>query len=365
MTPLQRYLVDLERPGFKEDTAQYQVMEVLDGLHQRLIAPEPRRSGLLGRFLSRGQRVRPPHSQGLYLWGGVGRGKTYLVDTFYACLPFHAKRRLHFHRFMRYVHRQLRDLPDHRDPLAEVAEAFVCDTRVLCLDEFYVSDITDAMLLAGLLEALFDRGLTLVVTSNLHPQNLYRDGLQRERFLPAIAMLEERLEVMELASGEDYRLRILESTEAYRVPSGPAADARLMNEFRELTGRRHDGAGRISIEDRDIPVRAIAEGVAWFDFSAICDGPRNQIDYIEIARLFHTVLVSDIPAFDAVRDDQARRFISMVDEFYDRSVKLVVSAAVEPEQLYQGVRLGFAFERTVSRLKEMQTRSYLQRPHRP
>jgi len=366
MTPLQRYLLDLERSGFEEDTAQYRVMETLDGLYHRLLEPVPRRrSGLLGRLMARSGDRHPAHSQGIYLWGGVGRGKTHLVDLFHACLPFHAKRRLHFHRFMRFVHRRLRELPDHRNPLDEVAQGFVRDARVLCLDEFFVSDITDAMLLAGLLSALFERGLTLVITSNLPPQRLYWDGLQRERFLPAIAMLEERLQVLELDGGQDYRLRILESSEACHVPGGPAADAALMQEFRRLTGNRHGGAGRISIEERDIPVRALAEGVAWFGFAALCEGPRSQVDYIEIARLFHTVLVSDIPVFDAARDDQARRFISLVDEFYDRGVKLLMSAADVPERLYQGGRLGFAFERTASRLREMQTRAYLQRPHRP
>lgn len=343
-------------------------MEALQDLHERLCAQviqaPPQVAGvsrLLGVFR---QPPRPQPLTGLYLWGGVGRGKTYLMDTFYDCLPFPEKRRMHFHRFMHSVHGQLKQVRDEQNPLKLVARDFAADARVLCFDEFFVSDITDAMILAGLLEALFEHGVTLVATSNIPPEDLYRDGLQRERFVPAIRLLQQHTRVLNVDGGTDYRLRYLEQAEIYHAPLDEAAERMLEEEFRRLAPEEGKRDCSITIEGRRIPVRALADDVVWFDFHAVCDGPRSQTDYIEISREFHTVFVSNVPVLDMTMENQARRFISLVDEFYDRKVKLIITAAAEPEHLYQGKRLRFEFERTISRLQEMQSRDYLARPHR-
>ena len=299
----------------------------------------------------------------MYLWGGVGRGKTFLMDLFHAHVGV-PTRREHFHRLMKDVHARLGELRDVPDPLERVAADIARDTRVLCLDELFVSDIADAMLLGGLFAGLFDRGVTLVFTSNLPPSGLYRDGLQRQRFLPAIAAIERHCEVVQVDAGEDYRLRMLEKAPLY-------LDARLPDTRQQLEGAlpifaavtRH--AGKLAIEGRDIPVVAQADEVVWFEFDAICDGPRSQADYVEIARDFHTVLVSGVPQMDPTLDNPARRFIALVDEFYDRGVKLVLAAHAPVDELYVGDRLQFEFDRTRSRLAEMQTHEYLARPHRP
>ncbi len=369
MTPWERYQADLARPDFVQDPAQEQAIRALQDLHDRLCAQmqqaRPQTAGGMTRLLRVFRQPVPPEPlEGLYMWGGVGRGKTYLMDTFFDCLPFTEKRRMHFHRFMHQVHGQLKQIRDAQDPLKLVADAFAADTRVLCFDEFFVSDITDAMILGGLLEALFERGVTLVATSNIPPEELYRNGLQRERFIPAIRLLQQYTRVLNVDGGTDYRLRYLEQAEIYHAPLDAAAETMLEEEFRQLAPEIGKRDCTITIEGRKIPVRALADDVVWFDFDAICDGPRSQTDYIEISREFHTVFVSNVPVFDATLENQARRFISLVDEFYDRNVKLIITAAEEPEALYQGKRLRFEFERTVSRLQEMQSREYLARPHR-
>lgn len=366
-TPWQRYQADLEHPDFSHDPAQEQAVRALDDLYQRLLRVSeepPRRGGLLSR-IGLGARPRQtwPRVTGLYLWGGVGRGKTYLVDIFHDSLTFPEKRRLHFHRFMQMVHHRLRDLERVQDPLDVVAREFARDTRVLCFDEFFVSDITDAMLLAGLLRGLFREGVTLVATSNIPPAALYKDGLQRERFLPAIDLLREHTEVMEVAGDTDYRLRFLEQAELYHWPLDEAADEVLNEEFVHLAPDTPEFNTALQVEGRSISARGLADDVAWFDFAAICDGPRGQADYIELARTFHSVLVSNVPALDETRENQARRFIAMVDEFYDHGVKLILSAEVPLESLYQGKRLQFEFERTRSRLQEMQSQAYLAGAH--
>lgn len=301
---------------------------------------------------------------GLYLWGSVGRGKTFLMNLFHASLRV-PSRRTHFHHFMHDVHAGLHRHRERPDPLAHVAAGIADGVRVLCFDELYVSDIADAMILGGLFEHLVGAGTTLVFTSNAPPAELYRDGLQRQRFLPAIALLEAHTRVLCVDGGTDYRLRELERAPLY-VESGPGAgDDLLAERFEALAGQPGEAGGNIEVDSRPIPLRRHAAGIAWFHFRDLCEGPRSQSDYIELARILHTVVLSDVPRFDPASEDAARRFIALVDEFYDRGVKLVVSAATSPAGLYQGERLAFEFERTASRLVEMQTHAYLERPHRP
>ncbi|MBS0395834.1 MAG: AFG1 family ATPase, partial [Proteobacteria bacterium] len=304
--------------------------------------------------------------RGLYLWGGVGRGKTLLMDLFAGALPVPA-RRSHFHRFMHEVHARLETLRPQAlaDPLAHIAADLAAEVRVLCFDELYVGDIADAMLLGGLFGGLVARGVTLVFTSNVPPDGLYRDGLQRARFVPAIRLLEQATEVVQVDAGVDYRLRQLERAPLYVLATGAAGDAALAQRFGDLASGPGSDGGALEVEERAIAVRRRAAGVAWFAFPALCEGPRATADYIEIARQHHTVLLSDVPVFGPDAEDAARRFIALVDEFYERAVKLVVSAAAPPAQLYRGERLRHEFERTASRLVEMQSRDYLARPHRP
>lgn len=364
-TPWERYRADLEHEGFVADAAQREAVTALQELYDRLLAAPVRTRGRLLGWWRRRRGNGPAAEPGLYLWGGVGRGKTYLMDTFYECLPFSAKRRLHFHRFMRAAHQRLPRLRDQEDPLRLLAREWAADVRVLCFDEFFVSDIADAMILSGLLHGLVENGVTLVATSNVPPDALYRDGLQRARFLPAIELLQQHTRVLNVDGGTDYRLRFLSQAEIYHSPADAAADAALAEDFEQICPDREHERGPLRIEGRRIPVRALGDGVVWFDFPAICEGPRSQTDYIEIARQFHTVLVSGVPVFDRRREDAARRFVSLVDEFYDRGVKLILSAAAPVERLYRGRRLGFEFERTASRLIEMRAHDYLAAPHRP
>lgn len=303
--------------------------------------------------------------RGLYLWGSTGRGKTWLVDLFYKCLPFPEKLRRHFHRFMADVHEDLRMHASHSDPLTLVADGLAARTRVICFDEFFVSDIADAMILGTLFERLFARGVTLVATSNVAPPELYRDGLQRARFLPAIAALETHTEVVHVGGDVDYRFRLLERAEIYRAPLDAAAEAGLQQYFDSAAPEDTRNRGDLRVLGRMIPVRCRADGVAWFDFGNLCGGPRSQADYIEIARSFHTVLVSGVPRFTPEIENEARRFIALVDELYDHSVKLILSAAVPVHELYAGNRLALEFRRTTSRLEEMQSQGYLASPHRP
>ena len=365
MTPTERYQADLQRDDFQYDPAQEQAVALLQDLYDRLLAAPPRQpsKGLLARF----RKSRPLEPvKGLYFWGGVGRGKTYLMDAFFDALPFEQKIRQHFHRFMQRVHRELKTLEGEKNPLHIVAERLAAEARVICFDEFFVSDITDAMILAGLFEQLFGRGVTLVATSNIVPDGLYKDGLQRSRFLPAIALLNKHTEVVNVDGGVDYRLRALEQAELYHHPLDGQADASLQRAFDSLNPDVEHIATDVmlEVEGREIAVRCLSDDVAWFEFLALCDGPRSQNDYIELAREFHAVLISNVPQMSMRNDDQARRFINLVDEFYDRNVKLVISAEVSLEHLYEGGRLSFEFERTQSRLLEMQSHDYLAAEHR-
>ncbi|MBW8824062.1 MAG: AFG1 family ATPase [Xanthomonadales bacterium] len=355
--PSQRYAEGAARGDWQDDPAQRAVLVELDRIHRELVAEPAQAAGLFSRLF--GGDGAPREVAGLYLWGGVGRGKTFLVDLFYDGLPVARKQRTHFHRFMRELHARLRDHAGEADPLAIVAREWRETLQVLVLDEFVVTDIGDAMLLSRLLRGLFDGGVTLVTTSNTAPANLYRDGLQRASFLPAIDLLERHCHVLEIPSETDYRLRALTRSPVYRAPLDAQSDAWLEQRWHELGGDdAHLDAGLI-IEGRRIPVRARSKGMVWFDFAALCDGPRGTGDYIEIAQEFHTVLVGGIPVFDGGNDDPARRFINAIDEFYDRRVKLVCTADAVSVYLYRGARLAAMFERTTSRLVEMQSAEYL------
>lgn len=370
--PYQRYRQDLEREDFRHDPAQERAVLHLQRIYDELMAqpeevPAKKAVGILSRFKGREQTVSTAQAsvRGLYLWGGVGRGKTYLVDTFVDALPIERKRRIHFHSFMRAVHAELKELKQQEEPLRIVARRFAEQARVICLDELFVSDITDAMLLYGLFKELFAQGITLVTTSNLPPDDLYKDGLQRARFLPAIDLLKQHVEVLNVDGGVDYRLRYLEKVEIYHHPLDERADQILNDAFNHIAPEPGHRGGYLAVEGRQIPTRREADDIVWFDFTAICDGPRGTNDYIEIARCFHTVLISNVPVLDWQMENQARRFVNLVDEFYDRSVNLMISAAAPPHALYAGEKLKFEFQRTISRLEEMQSHDYLERQHIP
>lgn len=362
-SPMQRYQQDLARQGFVRDASQQRAVEHLQRLYDELLQSETRGRRTFFQLMGVGRKNLPP-VKGLYFWGGVGRGKTYLMDIFYEALPFERKMRVHFHRFMRRIHRELKTLDGVKNPLEKVADRIVHEARIICFDEFFVSDITDAMLLGTLMEKLFDRGVTLVATSNIVPERLYENGLQRARFLPAIQLICQHTEVVNVDGGVDYRLRTLEKAELYHFPLDEQADRVLMDSFLRLAPDQHRENVELKVEGRPVRARFLADDVAWFDFTALCDGPRSQNDYIELSREFHAVLLSGVPVLGLSRDDQARRFINLVDEFYDRGVKLIISAEVAIVDLYAGGNLSFEFERTVSRLLEMQTLEYLGREHR-
>lgn len=362
--PAVAYRAAVASGRFQADPAQAGAAAALDDLYRELCAWRPPKPDLFGRLLRRGP-ANPP-VRGLYLWGGVGRGKTWLMDLLYHALPFPAKRRLHFHRFMQEVHGALTRLQGQPDPLAAVAAGLAAETRVLCLDEMQVNDITDAMLMAGLLRALFERGVTLVTTANVPPDGLYRAGLQRDRFLPAIGLLNAHCRVLELASPTDYRLRQLTQAPVYLMPPGPVADARLAGWFAELTGLPAPAptqATSIAVNDRDIPVVAATDDTVWFNFDVICHIPRSKLDYVEVARTYATVLVSNIRRLGDEQVNLVQRLITLVDALYDRNCKLIVSAETAPGLLYEGRELAFEFQRTASRLAEMQSEGWLAREH--
>lgn len=353
------YTAGVAQRHWDEDPAQRDVLIELDRIRYELIASA--NGDLLQRLHL---RHAPTAVHGLYLWGEVGRGKTFLVDLFIESLPFDDKLRLHFHRFMGRVHAELTQLQGQANPLREVAAHFAAQTRVLCLDEFFVIDIGDAMILSGLLEHLFAQGVVLVTTSNIAPENLYRDGLQRARFLPAIARLQTHCVVRELVSPQDYRLRALSRSGVYFTPTDAAAERALAACFARMAPGSQRTEKAILINDRSIPLKARGNGVIWFDFAALCEGPRAVADYIELARSFHSVLISGVPQFTPQTEDAARRFVNLVDEFYDRGVNLLLSAAVPATELYDGQRLRAEFARTESRLIEMQSAEYLAAAHR-
>ncbi|HEY4369189.1 MAG TPA: cell division protein ZapE [Steroidobacteraceae bacterium] len=349
------------RLGYTPDAAQQRIVALLDELREKLHAP-PRSGGLLKGLLSRSKQHEL--QKGLYIWGGVGRGKTWLMDLFFQTLPFKDKQRSHFHRFMQAIHDELRKLPDQADPLELVADKIARRTRILCFDEFFVTDIADAMLLGNLFRGLFARGVTLVATSNVPPDDLYREGLQRARFVPAIKLLKEHTQVVNMDCGVDYRLRVLERASTWFDCTDAATPPRLEQLFEAVAGEAGVANSTLTLNHRRLTARRVAADVVWFDFKELCDGPRGQADYIEIARCYHTVILSNISSLGREQDNQTKRFITLVDEFYDRSVKLIISSAVPVTQLYHGEKLAFEFERTQSRLIEMQSQEYLGREHK-
>jgi len=361
LTIREAYDASLRSHGHERDAAQERIVGLLDDLRQRLHEHRPQRG--IRRFFTRASSAADDIVRGAYLWGGVGRGKTFLMDLFFESLDMENKKRIHFHRMMRDVHERMQALGNVEDPLDKVADDIARDTTVLCFDEFFVSDIGDAMILGRLLAGLFERGVTLVATSNFHPDDLYKGGLQRQQFMPAIERLKEHTDVVHMDGDMDYRLRLLQQAGTYLTPDDDGARDRLQHFFDDSASSQIAADALLDVNGREIRAKRCAKGIAWFEFGDICDGPRSQNDYIEIARWYPTVIVSGIPTFGSDLENQARRLIALVDEFYDRRVKLILSAAAPIDTLYAGQRLDFEFERTVSRLIEMQSTDYLAAPH--
>ena len=353
MSVKQTYEAELAARGYQSDPAQLLAVEALDRCASEWGDYKARRSNALKKLINRLEIPR-----GVYMYGGVGRGKSFLMDCFYNAVPLRRKTRLHFHEFMREVHRELADLQGTVNPLDELGRRIAKRYKLICFDEFHVADITDAMILHRLLTALFENGVGFVTTSNFKPDDLYPGGLHRDRILPAIALLNERLEVISVDNGTDYRRRTLEQVRLYLTPNGAAADKEMRNAFERLA-ESADENPVLHIESREIHARRKAGGVVWFDFKTLCGGPRSQNDYLEIATQFHTVLLSDVPHMPVRMASEARRFTWLVDVFYDRRVKLIMSAEVPPEALYTEGPLAHEFPRTVSRLNEMQSAEFL------
>ncbi|MGB1262711.1 MAG: cell division protein ZapE [Cognaticolwellia sp.] len=368
LSPFEKYTQDLTRDDFLFDAAQENAVKNLQRLYDDLITKPLPVSGFK-RVLNRWKRVVVKSERktipGLYFWGGVGRGKTYLVDTFYDCLPFENKMRVHFHRFMHRVHEELKTLHGQSDPLKIIAKRFAQETRIICFDEFFVSDITDAMILGTLFEELFAHNVTLVATSNIIPDQLYRNGLQRERFLPAIKLINQHCHIVNVDSGVDYRLRTLEQAEIFHFPLDQQADENLKHYFKQLSADAGNAEKVIEINNRPLTTVQESDGVVHFEFATLCESARSQGDYMELSRLYHTVLLANVTQMGADNDDSTRRFIALVDEFYERNVKLIMSAEVALEQLYTHGRLSFEFKRCLSRLQEMQSHDYLASEHLP
>ena len=370
--PLARYDAEVSSGVLRVDAEQRAVMQKLDLISDELKRRQnwvaPSRS-LFARW-----KKTSDHSvqgiKGLYLWGGVGRGKTMLCDLFFESVPFQDKTRLHFHRFMQQIHDDLRKLDGVENPILRIADQWASSSRLLLLDEIHVNDITDAMLLGGLLTALFERGVSLVTTSNVPPEGLYRDGLQRARFIPAIAQIRKHADVLEMVGDTDYRLRLLKKEPTYRVSkfTDGTADRNTQQAMREYFDKIRANfdvcTSSIDVNGRTLPMIEQCGDIAWFSFDTLCNTSRSTQDYIELASAFQTILISDIPVMDDTTNDAARRFVNMIDEFYDRHVKLIVSAQAPAEELYTGKRLAFEFERAASRLIEMQTSDYLGAAHR-
>lgn len=372
LSPTSRYLNALNEGSHQPDDVQKEAVSRLDVIYQALInrsePAAPQSGGLMAKFSKLLGKREPKEAapvRGLYMWGGVGRGKTWLMDMFYQSLPGERKQRLHFHRFMLRVHEELTSLQGQSDPLEIVADRFKAETDVLCFDEFFVSDITDAMLLGGLMKALFARGITLVATSNIPPDELYRNGLQRARFLPAIDAIKQFCDVMNVDAGVDYRLRTLTQAHLWLTPLDASTAQQMDKLWLALAGAARQNAPELEINHRLLPTLGVENQTLAVSFSTLCVDARSQHDYIALSRLFHTVMLFDVPVMTPLMESEARRFIALVDEFYERHVKLVVSAAAALHDIYQGERLKFEFQRCLSRLQEMQSEEYLKRAHMP
>ena len=344
------YEQNLKKRGFVSDSSQWRAVERLQQLYEEWSEYKKRRSSALKRLL-----IKPPLPKGVYLWGPVGRGKSFLMDSFYLCVPLVRKRRVHFHHFMREIHRELDALKGTEDPIAAAAEKTSKKYRLVCFDEFHVSDIADAMILGRFLEQAMERGVEFVMTSNYHPDQLYPNGLQRERFLPAIELLKSRLDVVGVDNGTDYRRLKMERLKVYHIGNDEPFE-KIFSDLKDVEEEHHP----LDVEGREIPYRKRAGGLVWFDFAALCEGPRSYADYVDLSRRFHTVMLSGVPKMSAKDSDAARRFTWLVDVFYDDRVKLVVSAEASPEALFSEGENSAEFQRSVSRLHEMQSVQYLQ-----
>jgi cell division protein ZapE len=347
------YEESLKRRGFVKDSSQWRAVERLQQLHEEWTEYKKRRDNALKRLL-----VKPPLPKGVYLWGPVGRGKSFLMDAFFLCVPLVRKRRVHFHHFMREIHRELDELKGTEDPIAAVAERTAKRWRLICFDEFHVSDIADAMILGRFLEQTMDRGVEFVMTSNYHPDQLYGSGLQRERFLPAIELIKSRLDVVSVDNGTDYRRLKMEKVQVYHLDDAPLS--RIFDELKDVEDEKHP----LDVEGRTIPYRKRAGGLVWFDFQTLCGGPRSYADYVDLTKRFHTIILSGVPRMSAKQSDAARRFTWLVDVLYDERIKLVLSAEAPPEELFVEGENSADFQRTVSRLHEMQSAEYRLMPVR-
>ncbi|MGN8238575.1 cell division protein ZapE [Enterobacter soli] len=371
LSPSSRYQQALNEGSHQPDDVQREAVNRLDTIYQELTAKpaDVVQSGGLkaafGRLLGKKEPQVSAPVRGLYMWGGVGRGKTWLMDMFYQSLPGTRKQRLHFHRFMLRVHEELTALQGQSDPLDIVAERFKAETDVLCFDEFFVSDITDAMLLGGLMKALFARGITLVATSNIPTDELYRNGLQRARFLPAIDAIKQHCDIMNVDAGVDYRLRTLTQAHLWLAPLNADTQSQMDKLWLALAGTARTNMPVLDINHRPLQTQGVENQTLAVSFTTLCVDARSQHDYIALSRLFHTVMLLDVPVMTPLMESEARRFIALVDEFYERHVKLVVSAEVPLYEVYQGERLKFEFQRCLSRLQEMQSEEYLKREHMP
>ena len=361
MTPLESYQQDIKSREFEIDKSQEMAVKQTQALFETLInSPKPTsKKGMFGLFNEK--KITP--IKGLYCWGGVGRGKSYLIDTFFDCLPFKEKKRIHFNHFMQEIHAKLKLLPKTPNPLSIVAEELASKYRIICIDEFHVDDITDAMIMAGFLDSLFSQGVTLVSTSNIEPKRLYKNGLQRDRFLPAIDLIIEHTDIIHLDSGTDYRLTLLEKHGTFHVLKGEESTHIMQQHLKELSTTLIEENQNVCINNREIQSLAHSEQEIWFSFNELCNTPRSSRDYIVLAQDFQTILVSDIPAMDDGNNDVIQRFIQLIDALYDHRVKFIATAAVEPEQIYQGKGLAFPFKRTLSRLIEMRSEKYLTQAH--
>ncbi|OMT59888.1 ATPase [Burkholderia pseudomallei] len=358
MNVTEYYEHELKTRGYQSDAAQRAAVERLQRCYGEWVAYKARRSNAFKKLV-----VRPDLPRGVYMWGSVGRGKSFLMDSFYAVVPVQRKTRLHFHEFMREVHRELEELKGQADPLDELARRIAKRYRLICFDEFHVSDIADAMILYRLLDRLFSNGVQFVMTSNYDPDDLYPDGLHRDRMLPAIALLKERLDVLNVDAGVDYRQRTLTQVRMYHTPLGADADRELRHAFAQLAAVP-DESPILHIEKREIKALRRADGVVWFDFATLCGGPRSQNDYLELASRFHAIVLSDVPQMSPRMASEARRFTWLIDVLYDHKVKLLMSAAVPADDLYVEGPMANEFSRTVSRIVEMQSKEYIEAPRR-